>query len=84
MLRTYIYVPDELDKKVIKIAKAIKISKAEAIRRAISSWVDNVVNKNSGAESLLMLAELGKKMKLKGPKDLSTNMDKYLWDNYEV
>ena len=35
-------------------------------------------------ESLLMLAELGKKMKLKGPKDLSTNIDKYLWDNYEV
>ena len=85
MLKSYVYFPQDLDQQITMIARTNKISKAEAIRRAARDWVDSTINKDKGsAKSLLMLAELGKKFNLKGPKDLSTNLDKYLWDNYEV
>ena len=35
MLKTYLYIPDELDKQIIKAAKSQKKSKAEVIRKAL-------------------------------------------------
>lgn len=37
------------------------------------------VDKRDSAKSLFLLADLAKKYKTTGPKDLSTNLDKYLW-----
>ncbi|HEX8932457.1 MAG TPA: type II toxin-antitoxin system Phd/YefM family antitoxin [Patescibacteria group bacterium] len=34
---------------------------------------------SGGTEGLLALAEWAKKENIKGPKDLSTNHDKYIW-----
>ena len=33
-------------------------------------------------QGLLRIAKLAEKLQIKGPKDLSENMDKYLWDDY--
>lgn len=81
MLKTYLYVPEELEAKIILTARTQNKSKAEVIRRAIQEGLVIMDEKrNGGAELLLMLAEMGKRHNIKGPKDGSQNMDKYLWD----
>jgi hypothetical protein len=80
MLRTYVYIPDELENQILMMAKLHKKSKAEVIRQALETGMTAVKQKsNGGVQTLFDLAELGKKYNIKGPKDLSKNMDHYLW-----
>jgi len=81
MLKTYLYVPEELDKEVSVIAKTRKLSKAEVIRTALRYGIDRMKKSGPGsAEILLRLADLGRKNRVSGPKDASAKLDKYLWD----
>ena len=81
MLKTYLYVPEELDKEVGAIAKTRKQSKAEVIRTALRQGIDQMKKSGPGsAEILLRIANLGKKNKVVGPKDSSVKLDEYLWD----
>ena len=80
MLKTYLYIPDELNEKINRAANAQKKSKAEIIRRALEKGIGaEEQGKNAGVEALFKLAELAKKYKIKGPRDLSVNHDYYLW-----
>lgn len=80
MLKTYLYVPEELEKKIIRTAKAQNKSKAEVIRQALEKGITTVMQQGSAsAQALLKIAEIGKKYNLKGPKDGSEKMDEYLW-----
>lgn len=80
MLKTYLYLPEELNKKVEIAAHMQKKSKAEVLRNAIEEGLDMLETQtSSGVEVLFKIAEIGKKYNPKGPKDLSKNMDKYLW-----
>ncbi len=79
MLRTYLYIPDSLEKQIERIVEIQKNSKAEVMRQALEKGLERLAPKAGGAEVLLKLAELGKKNKVKGPKDLSINHDFYLW-----
>ncbi len=80
MLRTYLYIPDELEKKVIQTAKLRDKSKAEVIRQALEIGMAAIQqDDNSSAEVLLKIAETGKKFKLSGPKDSSQRIDELLW-----
>lgn len=84
MLKTYLYVPEELNREIEQLVKIQKASKAEVIRLVLKTGVAQIKNqKTGGVEVLLKLAEIGKKINAKGPKDLSQNIDKYLWKNYE-
>lgn len=78
MTKTYLYIPDELDRQIVAIVRQDKISKAEVMRRALAKGL-SAARQYGGAEVLLKIAELGKKYKVRGPKDGSTNLDKYLW-----
>lgn len=81
MLKTYLYIPDHLDEKIKTTAKIQNKSKAEVIRQALEKGIVSVQHQsNASAQALLEIAEIGEKYKPKGPKDLSTNMDKYLWN----
>lgn len=81
MLKTYLYVPEELSKEIKELAKYEKKSKAEIMRTALKEGVAKIKRKRVGsAEVLLRIAELGKKYKVRGPKDASARMDEYLWD----
>ena len=81
MLKTYLYVPEELDKKINLAAKSQNRSKAAILRQAIQEGLAAMGEKRSkSAELLLKLDQMGKKYSIKGPKDGSQNMDKYLWD----
>ena len=84
MLKTYLYIPEELNKRIKHIAKAQKSSKAEVIRNAIEKGLDEIPKSRAASINVLFkIAELGKQIKAKGPRDLAANMDKYLWDNHD-
>lgn len=82
MLRTYLYIPEQLDHQVKALAKRKKVSKAEVVRDALEKGLNVIQMQNTGsAEVLLKIAELGKKHRVKGPKDAAMNMNHYLWNN---
>ncbi len=80
MLKTYLYVPEQLNDQINYIAKLQNKSKAAVIRLALENGLQKFkVQGNAGVEVLFKLTALGKKHKLKGPKDSSTKIDEYLW-----
>lgn len=62
------------------IAKQEKKPKAEVIREALEDGIKKKIKTSNAGQALLELAELGKKLHVKAPKDLSMNLDKYLYD----
>ena len=80
MLKTYLYIPDNLKEKIERTAETQNKSKAEVIRQALEKGISSVVQQGTvSAQSLLRIAEVGEKNKPHGPKDLSANLDDYLW-----
>ena len=80
MLKTYLYVPEELEEKIILTAKIQNKSKAEVIRQALEKGIAAVQSQNTAsAQVLLKIAQIGKKYNIKGSKDASEKMDEFLW-----
>jgi len=80
MLKTYLYIPEHLEEKITQTAQNQNKSKAEVIRLAIEKGLQvEEKNASAGVEALFKLAELGKKYKLKGPKNSSERIDELLW-----
>jgi len=80
MLKTYLYIPEDLERKIKVTAKTQNKSKAEVIRQALEKGISSVVQQGTvSAQSLLRIAEVGEKNKPQGSKDLSANLDDYLW-----
>lgn len=81
MLKTYLYVPEELNEKIVDTAKSRNKSKAEVIREALEIGIDNIqAGGTASTEALLKIAEIGRINNVKGPKNAASNMDKYLWE----
>jgi len=81
MLKTYLYVPDFLDKQIKEAALLQNQSKAEIMRQALTRGIVAIENQTTAsAQALFKVAEIGRKYKLKGPKNGSEKMDGYLWD----
>jgi hypothetical protein len=81
MLKTYLYLPDQLNQRIYLLAKTQNKSKAEVIRLALENGINAVSQQNSASASILLkLANLGKQNNLQGPKDSSIRMDELLWD----
>lgn len=84
MLKSYVYIPEELNRKIKTTAKLQKKSKAQVIREALEKGVSSIAReRGASAEALLKLAKLGEKYAVAGPKDLSANLDKYVWGGKE-
>ena len=80
MLKTYLYVPEELEAKINLTARIQKKSKAEVLRQALEKGITAVQNQGiASAQALFKIAQIGKRYSVKGPKDGSGKMDKYLW-----
>lgn len=74
MIRTQIYIPETLHSQVKLLASKQKKPLAEILRDFIKQGM--VKKQNTGAKSLQALT----KLKITGgPKDLSKNLDKYLY-----
>lgn len=83
MLRTQIYLPETQIKLLKKIAYNEETSLSEAIRRVLEEKLVERKKttqklKNTGSW-LLSLANKAKKLKIKGPKDLASKVDFYLY-----
>ena len=83
MLRTQIYFPEEQLRLLKKISWEEEISLSEVIRQLVEEKLVETEKKgkktkNTGAW-LLSLADKAKKMKVKGPKDLASKMNQYLY-----
>lgn len=78
MIQKQISLPEELDQ---KIRERVKLSK-ESEERVIRELIEQVLKTSkplSVGEGLRSLANLG----IKGPSDLSQNIDKYLYEEDE-
>ena len=80
MLKTYLYIPEHLEEKIILTAKTQNKSKAEIIRQALEKGIKIVQHQgNASIDVLFKLEKLGKKYKIKGPKDAVEHFDNYLY-----
>lgn len=80
MIKTYLHIPEDLNREINQLAQAKKTSKAAVLRAVLKKGVDaEKREKTSGAEVLLELAAYAKKHRIQGPRDLSINHDYYLW-----
>ncbi|MBI3283194.1 ribbon-helix-helix protein, CopG family [Candidatus Curtissbacteria bacterium] len=78
MIRTQIYLPKDLYRNIDLIARREKKAKAKIIREALEKSLSQ--KQGNAGDTLLRIAKLAEKLNAKGPKDLSTNIDKYLYD----
>lgn len=84
MIRTMVYLDDNQPRLIEVISKATKKSQSQIIREALDHGLKHIyTKKNSGVEGLLALVELGKKLKIKAPADLSSRLDDYLYGDKE-
>ena len=75
MIRTQIYLPEDMHMDIKMKAAKTKKSQAVIIREAIKKGLKPRRTSKTLGEELLELAKLGGR----GPKDLSTNLDAYLY-----
>lgn len=81
MIRTYLYIPEPLGKKISETATAQRKSKAEVMREALEKGIAALQRQStSSAEVLLKLAEIGREYNLEGPRDSSERIDELMWD----
>ena len=80
MIRTQIYLDEDQAQDITMLAKSQKRKKAGVIRALIQKGLEQEKKEQSVGNTFLDLASSGKKLKLKGPKDLSLNHDQYLYD----
>lgn len=74
MIRTQVYLPEELYAELTNLAGTKKIPAAELIREFLKTGVQKI-KKNSG-HTLEKIANMG----LKGPKNFSIKIDEYLYE----
>lgn len=75
MVRKHIFIPKSLNAQIKQIAKRAGKSESQVIRELIEKSAKP--KKQTGGDFLLKLAGIGGK----GPKDLSMNIDKYLYED---
>lgn len=81
LIPTTIYLDPRVKKRLQIIARTRKSTDAEVIREALNVGLHSFKTEVSPSiQGLKNIASEAKKMRSKGPKDLSVNHDKYLWD----
>lgn len=73
---THLYLDSHLHRKIYLLAKLKKLSMAEVVREILAENIDKKKAKKVGSRLLEKLS----RYKVRGPKDLSGNYKKYLFD----
>ncbi|HLE50181.1 MAG TPA: hypothetical protein VI791_03490 [Patescibacteria group bacterium] len=76
MIRTQVFLPEETYQYLKIRALREKKPAAQVVREVLQAGMGQPVKKQNAGDTLLQLAKLGGK----GPKDLSKNIDKYLYE----
>jgi hypothetical protein len=81
MIRTHVYLTENQSQAIKLRSRREQRPEAEVLREIIDKGLtaEDSTGKLSTGQSLLQLAELGKKYGAHGPTDLSTNLDDYLY-----
>ena len=81
MIRTHLYITVEQARDIKLRAKRERRRKSDVARDLLERgrFVSQGRRQESVGEALLRLAQLGKKFRMTGPKDLSTKLDDYLY-----
>lgn len=81
MIRTHVYLTENQSQAIKLRSRRDQRPEAEVLREIIDKGltVEDSTARMSTGQSLLQLAELGKKYGARGPTDLSTNLDDYLY-----
>ena len=83
MIRTQVYLLPEQAQEIAFLAKKQKTERAKIIRNLIQKGLELEQPKETLGQALQKLIDLGEKITPKdGPTDLSTNHDKYLYEDY--
>ena len=83
MLRTNVYLTEEQERELNRMAAVANKAKAEILREVIDKGLSaSPVQKSASTSNFMKLSEIARefKDKGKGPRDLSANLDKYTWD----
>lgn len=75
MIRTQIYLPEDLKLQLLVYSQQEELPVSEIVRRSITKELGKKNKVNAGS-TLLKIASMATK---KGPKDLSTNIFEYLY-----
>ncbi len=78
MIRTQIYLPKQLYNHIRVVAQKEQKSSAQIIRELLEKSLSLKVKGVNAGEALLKLA----KIQAKGSRDLSTNVDRYLYGKW--
>ena len=79
MIRTQMYLTEQQYRSIARLAQKEKKSAAEITRELLDEGLSHEKQVTVG-EAFDELVKLGEKYRIRGPKDLSTNVDKYLYD----
>ncbi|MEK7060993.1 MAG: hypothetical protein AAB931_00550 [Patescibacteria group bacterium] len=82
MHRTQVYFEPEVLEMLREEAKEKRTTLASVIREKVEKTIKKkrtAVKEKSAAEILLSIAKLGKKLGVKGPKDLSQRVDEFVY-----
>lgn len=79
MKRTQLNLDEKTYYQLVGYARQEKTSLSSAARKLISKQIQKERSTNVKNHPLLGLIAIGKKYKMKGPHDLSTNLDYYLY-----
>lgn len=77
MKRTQLNLDERTYYQLVSYARSKRTSLSETVRELISKQIDK--ERTSTMGDLLKLVKLGKQFKFKGPHDLSTKIDYYLY-----
>jgi hypothetical protein len=78
MIRKNIYLPKTLEQRIRVLSHQRRSTEAEVIRELLEDGLTKRQPMSTG-DALLGLAELGKRLGIKGPADLSERHDDYLY-----
>ena len=76
MIRTQVYLPKPLYDNISAVAKKEQKAAAQIIRDLLEEGIIKKVKGANAGKALLKLSKIG----ARGPRDLSTNLDKYLYE----
>lgn len=80
MIRTQVYIPQQLHREAVLLANREKIPFAEAVRQALQVWIGVKRKKRNGSTVLLEIAKRAKEENVRLGKNLSTKIDEILYD----
>jgi predicted transcriptional regulator len=84
MIRTQVYLTEQLAQDIKRLATSTQQPQAQVIRDALEQGLQELTAHTSNtAKGLLALAELGRKLNVHGPADLSARLDDYLYGDQD-